>query len=196
MDKKELDFMNSLFRRFFQEKYELKIFSEHLKKNSIDLTNGVILDIGCGSGYGTELIIKRFRPREMYAFDILPEQVERAKERRLEANIFVGDVTHIELPSAMFDAAFIFGMLHHVPEWQVALREISRVLKRGGVLIAEEPDKKALDDAERFLNIHHPMESRFQWEEFIQGLKEAGFRLLENQKIYMGHLMVFMCLKP
>ena len=196
MDKKELDFMNSLFRRFFQEKYEIKIFSEHLKKNSIDLINGVILDIGCGSGYSTELIIKRFRPKEMYAFDILREQVERAKERRLEANIFVGDVTHIELPSEMFDAAFIFGMLHHVPEWRVALREISRVLKRGGVLIAEEPDKKALDDAERFLNIHHPKESRFQWEEFIHGLKEAGFRLLENQKIYMGHLMVFTCLKP
>ena len=195
IDKRELRFMNSAVRQFFQKHYEFKIFKKHLKKNRIDLTNKVILDAGCGSGYSSDIIIKEYQPKELYAFDIMPEQIERAKQRKLSANLFVGDVTDTKLPSDKFDAVFIFGILHHVPEWHRALKEINRVLKTGGVLLVEEPDKKALEDAERYLKIYHPKESRFEWSEFIKGLKEAGFHIVANKKIYIGHFVSFMCIK-
>ena len=195
MDKKELRFMNSPIRQFFQKYYEFKLFKKYLKKNRINLTNKVILDAGCGSGYSSELIIKEFQSKELFAFDFMPEQIKVAKQRGLSANLFVGDVTDIKLPSEKFDAAFIFGILHHVPGWHRALKEINRVLKTGGVLLVEEPNKKALDDTERYLKICHPKESRFEWTEFINGLKEAGFGIVENKKIYMGHFRSFMCIK-
>jgi ubiquinone/menaquinone biosynthesis C-methylase UbiE len=195
IDSKELRFMNSPIRRFFQRRFEFSAFKKALQNNLIDLKNRAILDVGCGSGYSSELIIKEFHPRELFAFDIMPEQVKLARQRGLAANLFVGDATDIKLPSGKFDAVFVFGVLHHIPRWRVALKEINRVLKSGGVLLVEEPSQKALDDLERYLRIRHPKESRFGLREFTKSLGESGFRVVEKRKIYFGYLQSFMCQK-
>ncbi len=195
MDSKELWFMNSRIRRFFQRYCEVRVFRKFLEKNYVDLTGKVVLDAGCGSGYSTELIARRFHPEELIAFDIMPQQVERARQRGLSANVFVADVTDTGLPSARFDAVFVFGILHHVPEWRRGLEEIQRLLKPGGILLIEEPDRKALDDAERYLRIRHPRDARFEWPVLVKALEESGFRLVESRKIYLGHFKSFMCVK-
>jgi len=195
IDRKELRLVNSAVRGFCQKHYEFRTFIRYLKKNHIDLTSKVILDAGCGAGYSSEMIIKEFQPKELFAFDILSEEVELAKRRCLSASLFVGDVTDIKLPSDKFDAVFIFDVLHHVPRWRVALKEIYRVLKSGGVLLVQEPHKKGLDNIERFFKIYHPKESRFEWPEFIDGLENSGFRVVERRKIYLGHFQSCMCIK-
>ena len=195
IDKKELWLVNSMVRGLCLRLYEFRTMQKYLKKNHIDLTNKVILDVGCGAGYSTQVISEKFQPKELFAFDILPEEVELAKQRGLLANLFVGDVTHIELPSEKFDAVFIFDVLHHVPEWRKALKEINRILKSGGVLLVQEPRKKALDSIERLFKISHPKESRFEWPSFIEGLEESGFCVVEKRGIYMGHFQSCMCLK-
>ena len=163
LDQRELKFINSPIRKFFQKFYEFRVFRQFLKRNGIDLTNKVILDAGCGSGYSTELIAKALQPKELVAFDVMPEQIELVRQRGLSANVFVGDVTNIELPSNKFDAVFVFDILHHIPKWRIALTEISRVTKSGGVLLIEEPSNKALDEAERYFKIYHPEVARFDW---------------------------------
>jgi ubiquinone/menaquinone biosynthesis C-methylase UbiE len=195
MDRKELMFVNSSIREFFQKHYEFKIFKTFLTTNNIDLHNAVMVDAGCGSGYSTELLMKEFHPCELFAFDIMPEQVERARKRGLPATFFVGDVTAIDLPSEKCDAAFVFAFLHHVPQWKKALQELGRILKPGGVLLIEELDKKTIDDAERYLRVYHSKESRFGWPEFITSLEEAGFSIIEDRMIYVGHGRSFMCVK-
>jgi len=195
IDRKELRLVNSAVRGFCQKHYEFRTFRGYLKKNSIDLTNKVILDAGCGAGYSSEMIIKEFQPKELFAFDILPEEVELARRRCISANLFVGDVTDIKLPSDKFDAVFVFDLLHHVPRWLAALREINRVLKSGAVFLIQEPHKKGLDNIERFFKIYHPKESRFEWPEFIEGLEDSGFRVVERRKIYLGHFQSCMCIK-
>lgn len=192
MDPRELKFLNTPVRRFFLKHYELRVFRQLLKKNEIDLTGRVILDAGCGSGYSTELIIKEFQPKELVAFDIMPEQIELARQRGLAANLFIRDATNIELPSEKFDAVFVFDILHHIPEWRRALEEIGRVTKPGGVFLVEEPDKEALDEVERYFKISHPEEARFDWPEFTQGLARAGFSVIESKKIYLGHFRCYL----
>jgi len=195
INKRELKFMNSPIRRFFQRHYEFRVFKAALKKNRIDLNNKVILDAGCGSGYSAELIIKEFQPKELFAFDIMPEQVELAKQRGLPANLFVGDATDIELPSEKFDAVFVFGILHHIPQWRVALKEINRVLKSGGFLLVQEPNKGVVDYVERHFKMRHPKEARFDWPEFIEALEESGFGVVEKRKMYLGRFQSFICEK-
>ena len=73
--------------------------------------SGLSLVAGCGSGYSIELITKELRPQELVAFDVMPEQIELARQRGLSANVFVGDATNIELPSNKFDAVFVFDIL-------------------------------------------------------------------------------------
>jgi ubiquinone/menaquinone biosynthesis C-methylase UbiE len=195
IDRKELKLVNSAVRGFCQKHYEFRAFRGYLKKNRIDLTNKVILDAGCGAGYSSEKIIEEFQPKELFAFDILPEEVELARRKCPSANLFVGDVTDIKLPSDKFDAVFIFEVLHHVTRWRVALREINRVLKSGAVFLVQEPHKKGLDNIERFFRIYHPKESRFEWPEFIEGLEDSGFRVVERRKIYLGSFQSCMCIK-
>jgi len=195
LDQRELKFINSPIRKFFQKFYEFRVFRQFLKRNGIDLTNKVILDAGCGSGYSTELIAKALQPKELVAFDIMPEQIELAKQRGLSANVFVGDATNIELPSNNFDAVFIFDILHHIPKWRAALTEISRVTKSGGVLLVEEPSNEALDEAERYFKIYHPHGARFDWDEFAEGLEQAGYQVIEFKTIFMGHFRSYVCKK-
>jgi len=62
-------------------------------------------------------------------------------------------------------AAFVFGIVHHIPDWQKALNEIARVLEARGYCLIEEP------------------EARFtSWLHLEQGLDKAGFELLEEPK--------------
>jgi SAM-dependent methyltransferase len=156
--------MNNPPRRWFQKYYEFPIFKNQLKRNNIDLTDTIIMDGGCGSGYSTKLILDEFHPSHILAFDYMPEQINLARKRSLKVDFKVGDLTRIDAADGIFDAVFIFGVLHHIPEWKNALLQISRVLKSGGVLLVEEP------------------KYRFSWEYFEFGIKNAGLDILDIKK--------------
>lgn len=197
MSEKELRMVNSSPKEFLNRHYKFRGFEKLLQKNEVDLKGKVILDAGCGGGHTLQLIAEKYEPGELYGFDFMPEQVETAKGRGLSAEIFVGDITDTGLPPGKFDAVFVQGVLHHVPGWRGALKEMSRVLKPGGALLLEEPNRKFLDFAERFMKIDHPLESRFDWSELTAALGEAGFTVLGGRKQLMtaGNWRNFLCVK-
>lgn len=188
--------MNNPIRRWIQKVIEFRLLSGFMPKHHIDLNGGVILDTGCGSGYSTELIGNRYNPKELSAFDIMPEQIELAKKRYECARFFVGSITEIDSPSNKFDAVFLFGVLHHVTEWKRALGEIYRVLKPDGVLLIEEVDKTGVDFVDKYLGFYHPGESRFDWPELVKGMKEAGFYVVEDSRIVFSIFHAYLCMKP
>jgi len=187
--------MNNPIRRSVQKRVEFRLFNKFLEKHGIDLTGGVILDVGCGSGYGTELIRSRYNPKELVAFDLMPEQIEIARKKYGSARYYIGDVTKISSPSEKYDAVFVFGILHHVPGWKEALREIHRVLKSGGVLLTEEVSGDLGDFWGKYLHFRHPEESRFSWQQFVEGLEAADFDILEDSKILLNVFRSFLCVK-
>lgn len=119
----ELLAMNNPVRRFIQRRVELPAFERALARLSIDLRGARVLDVGCGSGYSTELLARRLAPSRLCAFDLMPEQVAKATARRIPgAEIREADVTKLPYEDGSFDAVFVFGILHHVPEWRDGLR--------------------------------------------------------------------------
>ena len=197
MSERDMSMVNSSPKEFINRYYKFKGFEKLLQRNDVDLVGKVILDAGCGSGHTLQLIAGRYEPGELHGFDFMPEQIELAKQRGLAAEIFVGDITDIALPDGKFDAVFIQGVLHHVPEWRKALEEINRVIKPGGVLLLEEPNKRFLDFVERFFGMDHPEESRFEWPELISALDEAGFIVcdIRKQRMTAGNWRNFLCIK-
>ena len=197
MSEREMKMANSSPKEFINKHYKFKGFEKLLQRNDIDLEGKVILDAGCGSGHSLQLIAEKYEPVELYGFDFMPEQVDLARQRGLSAEVFVGDITDPTLPAGTFDAVFIQGVLHHVPEWRKALEEVSRVIKPGGVLLLEEPNRGFLDFVERFFKIEHPEESRFEWPELIAALDEAGFVVTDTkkQRMTMGNWRNFLCIK-
>ena len=92
-----------------------------------------VLEVGCGTG----LVLRRIAPiaRRAVGIDLSPAMLERARKRGLD----VREASADELPfeDASFDVALSFKTLPHVPDLSRALSEMARVVRPGGVLIAE-----------------------------------------------------------
>jgi len=69
--------------------------------------------------------------------DLTKASVELVRERlRLEglsADVSTGDVEALEFPSDSFDLVYSYGVIHHSPNTELAVAEIYRVLRPGGV---------------------------------------------------------------
>lgn len=183
----ELRAMNNPLRRLVQRQIELPAFERALARLSIDLRGARVLDVGCGSGYSTELLARHLAPSRLCAFDLMPEQVEMAMARRVPgAEIRVADVTELPYDDGSFDVAFVFGILHHVPEWRGALREIARVLAPGGVLCVEELHGGYVRHQDRFFFTSHPPEAAFDWPSFRAGLADARLAIAREYALVPG----------
>lgn len=92
-----------------------------------------VLEVGCGTG----LILRRLQQHASRAVgvDLSPGMLERARARGLEVR--EGSATALPFADASFDVAVSFKTLAHVPDLPRALAEMARVVRPGGVLIAE-----------------------------------------------------------
>lgn len=194
LNKLEFYLMNNSIRRWLQKNVEFKAFKKFLDKHNISLEGKVVLDAGCGSGYSTSLI-QQFSPAELVGFDLMPSQIEKAKQKYSELDFFVGNVLDTQLDSSKFDAIFVFGILHHIPKWKDAIGELYRVLKPGGVLLVEDLNKDGSHFFATYLKLDHPPEAYFTWDEFIHHLEDTGFTILEQKRIISNGVRSFLCLK-
>ena len=140
------------------------------------------LEVGCGRGVGTEIILQRFGAGRIEAFDLDPDMVERA-QRRLSrfpqdrVRVTVGDAAAIEAEDACFDAVFDFGIFHHVPNWRGAVAEIARVLRPSGRLFFEEVTSQALARWSYRAFLEHPRDDRFSAAQFVAELQAQGIEV-------------------
>lgn len=144
-----------------------------------------VLEVGCGRGVGTQEIFSRFGAHSVYALDVDPDMIARARRRlsHLPAErlkVEVGDVTAIQAEDQSFDAVFDFAIIHHVPNWQAAIAEIRRVLKPGGRFFFEEVTSHALNKWSYRTFMEHPTENRFSAIEFVRELEKQGFGVGNN----------------
>jgi len=99
-----------------------------------------VLDAGCGHGYTLAWI---HSPYSQYiGVEINSNSVRLAKQRlegKSNVNIFEGDITNLQFPSDTFDTVICTEVLEHLPNPELALQEINRVLKSGGRIITTVP---------------------------------------------------------
>ncbi len=125
----------------------------------------------------------------------MTEQIQLARKNNPCATYYVDDVTSIQQPAEKFDAVFVFGVLHHVPEWRLAIDELYRVLKKGGHLLILEVNDKGVRFADNYLGYHHPKEGMFTWAEFSRSLGHSGFTIEEQSKLVVDYYRSYMCKK-
>lgn len=163
--------MNNPIRAAFQRRYEASI----LERLGGRLDGARVVEIGCGRGVGTEIILKRFGAREVHAYDLDPDMVARAQLRLANyaparVRLRVGDAACIAEPDGAFGAVFDFGVLHHVPQWRSAAREVRRLLEPGGRFFFEEVTRQALERWPYRTFLDHPTEDRFSAEDLLAEL--------------------------
>ena len=100
-----------------------------------------LLDAGCGSGQWAIAFAER--GARVTGIDLSPEMIRLARDlastRDLEIEWRTGDVTRLADPLAVFDAIHARALLQFVPDVPAALRELRRVLRPGGRLLASVP---------------------------------------------------------
>jgi ubiquinone/menaquinone biosynthesis C-methylase UbiE len=92
-----------------------------------------VLEVGCGTG----LILRGLdgRAKRLVGVDISPGMLAEARRRGFD--VFEGRAEKLPFTDESFDLAYSFKVLAHVPEIELALREMARVLRPGGHLVAE-----------------------------------------------------------
>ncbi|MEK9153187.1 MAG: methyltransferase domain-containing protein [Patescibacteria group bacterium] len=111
-----------------------KAIMDYLKSFSERVENKDILDMGCGTGNYTFLFAKKNR---VVGTDI--QDVVNEKYRNFEFKI--ADATNLPFSDEIFDLAISFDVIEHIENDKKMLNEAYRVLKKGGELFLETPNR-------------------------------------------------------
>ena len=145
-----------------------------------------ILDLGCGSGWGTRLLANGAPGSGAIGVDVSPEMISKADSLHdwtYRARYEKGTFEALDFPDGKFNKIFSMEALYYAIDLDRALAEMFRVLKPGGtadivldyfkesVHTADWPDKVGLE-------LKHLSES--EWTSRFEG---AGFQNVRTQRV-------------
>ena len=153
--------------------------------------NMFALELACGTGLLSVRLAGSVKHLE--ATDFSKEMISKAKGKTHSSRLHFSaqDATNLSYADKTFDAVIISNALHIMPEPEIALSEIRRVLKQDGILIA--PTFTAAGSIFGRLKIRMMDLSGFRvfhkWtpKEYLKFLNDNGF-VVTNSKIYGGGL--------
>ena len=103
----------------------------------LSLPNGLRwLDVGCGTGAFTELVVERCSPGKMSAVDPSADQISFAQARPStdQVDYRIGDARELPCDDSEFDVAAMALVISFVPEPAQAIAEMKRVVAPGGTV--------------------------------------------------------------
>ena len=97
-----------------------------------------IVDIGCGEGILLEKIIKKNPDAKVFGIDAEEENFDICGDHGLDVRL--GSVYDLELEDTSIDCVILSEVIEHLQDPTRAIAEISRALKKGGILIMLFPN--------------------------------------------------------
>jgi trans-aconitate 2-methyltransferase len=98
-----------------------------------------VVDIGCGPGNSTELLVKRWPNATVIGIDTSAEMLRRARARLPELTFIEANVAHW-VPPETCDVLFANAVFQWVPGHLKQLQRLLAQLPSGGVLAVQIPD--------------------------------------------------------
>jgi trans-aconitate 2-methyltransferase len=97
------------------------------------------VDLGCGPGNSTELLVERFPDADVIGLDSSPDMLTKARTRLPACKFIEGDITTWK-PDAPTDLLFANAVIQWLPNHTAVLRRLVELLPQGGVLAVQMPD--------------------------------------------------------
>ncbi len=152
------------------------------------------IDVGCGNGAFTEVLIARCAPAAVDAIDPSEGQLRFARTRAgvKLATFHIGDAQALPFADHSFDAASMALAISFVPEPQKAAHEMARVVKPGGMVATYMWDMpgggipiKPLHDALKYMGaqVSLPGEDVTRRENLEALWEKAALRAVESRAI-------------
>jgi len=187
MAKSEKFFVNSNIFNFI---YKKTVYNSFL--NFIDeYLKGKLLEVGCGIGKTTHFLAEKYKKLKITAIDYDKGQIELADKDKKFKNIEFkqGDATSLNFKKEYFDFVIETGVLHHIKNYEDAIKEIRRVLKKNGYFYL-------MDISQYFFGLLlirtlFPPESYVTKNILIEKLEKNGFKIEKSS----GNLFFFIAAK-
>jgi SAM-dependent methyltransferase len=115
-------------------------YSRHLAPQMADLAGlsagQRAIDVGCGPGALTSELVARLGAASVAAVDPSPPFIEAVRERNPGVDVRQASADGLPFADASFDAALAQLVVHFMPDPVAGLREMARVTRAGGVVVA------------------------------------------------------------
>nr|WP_316638839.1 trans-aconitate 2-methyltransferase [uncultured Roseateles sp.] len=100
---------------------------------------GRVVDLGCGPGNSTELLLARYGQASIAGLDSSPAMLASARQRLPDLSFELGDIASWQ-PAAPVDLAYANAALQWVPDHEQLMARLLAALAPGGVLAVQMPD--------------------------------------------------------
>jgi trans-aconitate 2-methyltransferase len=104
-----------------------------------DTTIQQIVDLGCGPGNSTELLVRRFPRAEILGLDSSDDMLAKARARLPRATFENADIAHWRSPVPL-DLIFANAVLEWLPDHITLMARLIAMLAPGGCLAVQMPD--------------------------------------------------------
>lgn len=127
--------------RILKAKTKINILLKHISPDR----NWNVIDLGCGGGYVSEELYRRISCN-ITAVDFSDSAIKTASKRLRELPIKIvnANVCQTNQPEEMFDLVICSGILEHVPNKELFINEVTRLLKPGGHFFVTSSNKLSL----------------------------------------------------
>src|ERR1700710_2389174 len=95
-----------------------------------------VVDLGCGPGNSTELLIERFPEGKVIGLDSSPDMLRKARERLPDCELVEADIA-TWTPDPGTDLLFGNAVFQWLPDHTAVLRRLLEALPEGGVLASQ-----------------------------------------------------------
>lgn len=164
---------------------KVKFYDDMVRRIGEDVGSSArVLEVGTGTGQVALELAERCD--HVDAVDVCPNMIEIASDKAAEAHVdnvtfSVQSAYRLDSPDSSFDAAVICNTLHVLQQHGLALEEMKRVLKRGGLLVAPtfcHGQTLVAHIASRLMTLTgFRAYRRFTYASYVLFIKRAGFKI-------------------
>ncbi|MBI4412182.1 MAG: class I SAM-dependent methyltransferase [Deltaproteobacteria bacterium] len=159
-----------------------------------------ILEAGCGNGRVARYLSGKLKAKNYTAIDIDPKMIAQAEsltEKNSRLIFQVADLCDLPFDNNCFDAVIVLDVLHHLVDWKRGVREVNRVLKKGGKLCLREYSLETFSMPILGLILRalldHPYEFMFDQPELLSFIRKHGFEITHQND--MSWLLMLVAVK-
>ena len=134
-----------------------------------------MLDIGCSSGFLLQEIRSSFPDAFVIGADVVRGPLLGLARTQPDVPLLHFDLTRCPLADASVDVVFLINVLEHIENDALAVQQLARILKPGGLAIVEVPAGPELYDHYDALLMHY---RRYRLADVLRLFKAAGFEVL------------------
>lgn len=137
-----------------------------------------VIDVACGLGYGTAQLARNSRPSSLIGLDASEYAVDYANTNfsdvaSVALNFRVGDAQKLDdMADGSADFAVSVETLEHLPQPELLLAELARILVSGGLLYASVPNDWSDETGEDPNPFHFHV---YDWQRLVDQFRRSGF---------------------